>query len=162
MYAGRNDSIPIDDWVNADVRLDPEGETLPMDRLLESHTMRLRPWGPGGTILKERAEKRVLESLELQRAGPPQPNEAPETPAQINDANARMSNGAAEAHPSSTHEQNERMERIAHEEDMGWSSGSPLTPLEVHLEGDNFLAVIRNADNEDTLFSKILLHLEHQ
>src|SRR5258706_480262 len=161
MYAGRNDSIPIDDWVNADVRLDPEGETLPMDRLLESRAMRLRPRGPGGTILKERAEKRVLESLELQRAGPPRPNEAPETPAQINDANAGMSNGAAEAHPSSTHEQNERMERIAHEEDMAWSSGSPLTPLEVHLEGDDFLAVIRNAYNEDTLFSKILLHPEH-
>ena len=38
MYAGRNDSIPIDDWVNADIRLDPEGETLPIDRLLESRT----------------------------------------------------------------------------------------------------------------------------
>src|SRR5258706_15251954 len=113
MYAGRNDLIPIDDWVNADVRLDPEGETLLMDRLLESRAMRLHPRGPGGTILKERAENRELESLELQRADPPQPNKAPETPAQINDMNAGMSNGAAEAHPSSTHEKNERMEHIA-------------------------------------------------
>src|SRR5258706_12639190 len=72
-----------------------------------------------------------------------------------------MSNGTAEAHPSSTHEQNEHMERIAHEEDMAWSYGSPPTPLEVHLEGDDFLVVIRNAYNEDTLFSKILLHPEH-
>ena len=72
-----------------------------------------------------------------------------------------MSNGAAEAHPSSTHEQNEHMEHIACEEDMAWSSGLPLTLLEVHLEGDNFLAVIHNAYNEDTLFSKVLLHPEH-
>ena len=36
MYAGRNTDIPIDDWVNADIRLDPEGETLPIDWLLES------------------------------------------------------------------------------------------------------------------------------
>jgi len=39
MYAGQNDLIPIDDWVNTDVRLDPEGKTLLMDRLLESHAM---------------------------------------------------------------------------------------------------------------------------
>jgi hypothetical protein len=43
MYAGRNDSIPIDDWVNADIRLDPEGETLPIDQLLESRAMKLHP-----------------------------------------------------------------------------------------------------------------------
>src|SRR5258708_12096804 len=77
MYAGRNDSIPIDDWVNADVRLDPKGETLPMDRLLESRAMRLRPRGPGSTILKEHAEKRLLERLHLHRPAPPQPNQPP-------------------------------------------------------------------------------------
>jgi hypothetical protein len=40
MHAGQNGAIPTDDRVNADVRLDPEGETLPIDRLLECCTMR--------------------------------------------------------------------------------------------------------------------------
>jgi hypothetical protein len=31
MYAGRNTDIQVDDWVNADIHLDPEGETLPVD-----------------------------------------------------------------------------------------------------------------------------------
>jgi hypothetical protein len=56
MYAGRNDSIPINDWVNADVQLDPDGETLPIDRLLESHTMKLHLRGPNGAALKEHIE----------------------------------------------------------------------------------------------------------
>jgi hypothetical protein len=43
MYAGWNESISIDDWVNANMRIDPEGETLPIDRLLESRAMQLRP-----------------------------------------------------------------------------------------------------------------------
>src|SRR5258706_5749167 len=68
MYAGRNDLIPIDDWVNVDIHLDPEGDMLLLDRLLKSRAMQLRPWGPGGAILKEHAEPHVLESLELQRA----------------------------------------------------------------------------------------------
>ena len=161
MYAGRNDSIPIDDWVNADVRLDPEGETLPIDRLLESRAMQLRPRGPGGAVLKERAEPRVLESLELQRASVAQPNEVQETPVRTADTNAGVSNSTAEPHPQPSHEQSERIERIACEEDMAWSSGSPPTPLEVHLEGDDFLAVISSAYKDDTLFSKVLLHPEH-
>jgi hypothetical protein len=65
MYAGQNDLIPIDDWVNADIRLDPEGETLPLNQLLESHTMKLHPQGLNGTILKEHVEPQVAESQEL-------------------------------------------------------------------------------------------------
>src|SRR5258706_7567306 len=103
MYAGRNESIPIDDWVNADVRLDPEGETLPIDRLLESRAMQLRPRGPGGAILKEHVEPQVSEALELQRAGPLQPIEAPDTPARIDDRNNRMSIDAAQARSPAFH-----------------------------------------------------------
>ena len=44
---------------------------------------------------------------------------------------------------------------------MAWSSGSPLTPLEVYLEGDDFLAVISDTYKDYTLFSKVLLHPEH-
>src|SRR5258706_7198603 len=160
MYAGRNESIPIDDWVNADIRLDPEGETLPIDRLLESRAMQLHPQGPGSAILKEHVEPQVSEALELQRAGPLQPIEAPETPARINDGNTRMSTDAPEACPLASHEQNERLECVDREEDLAWSSGSLSTPLEVHLEGDDFLAVIRAAYGKDTLFSKVLLHPE--
>ena len=160
MYAGRNDSIPVDDWVNADIRLDPEGEALPIDRLLKSRAMQLRPWGPRGAVLKERIEKCVSESLELLKASPLQPNEAPRPPTQMNNENARMSSSPPETHSLSPHEQNDLTERLAHEEDMAWSSGSPPTPLEVHLEGADFLAVIRDVYNDDTLFSKVLLHLE--
>lgn len=35
------------------------------------------------------------------------------------------------------------------------------TPLKVHLEGEDFLVVIRNAYQQDTLFSKVLLNPEH-
>jgi hypothetical protein len=154
MYAGRNDSIPIDDWVNADIRLDPEGETLPIDRLLESRVVQLHPQGPNGVVLKECVEPRVSKSLELQKASISRPDEAPE---QIGDGNA---GSVAENHSPSSHGQNERIERITHEEDMVWSSGSPPIPLKVHLEGDDFLAVIRGTYGKDTLFSKVLLHPE--
>src|SRR5258706_6252657 len=107
MYAGQNESIPIDGWVNADICLDPKGETLLIDRLLESHAMQLCPQGPGSAILKECVEPQVLEALELQRAGPLQPIEAPETPAQINDRNTRISTDALEACPPASHKQNE-------------------------------------------------------
>jgi len=43
---------------------------------------------------------------------------------------------------------------------MVWSSRSPPIPLEVHLEGEDFLAVIRDAYASDMLFSKVLLHPE--
>ena len=43
---------------------------------------------------------------------------------------------------------------------MAWASGSPQIPLKVHLEGEDFLAVIRDAYRDDKLFSKVLLHLE--
>src|SRR5258706_5165324 len=160
MYAGWNESIPIDDWVNADVRLDPKGETLLIDRLLKSRAMQLRPHGPGSAILKEHVEPQVSEALELQRASPLQPIEAPETPARIDDGNPRMSTDAPEARPPASHKQNERLERVDHEEDLAWLAGSLSTPLEVHLEGDDFLAVIREAYGKDTLFSKVLLHPE--
>jgi len=68
MYAGRNDSIPIDDWVNADIRLDPGGETLPIDRLLESRAMKLCPRGVNGAVLKDPMEQCISESQELREA----------------------------------------------------------------------------------------------
>jgi hypothetical protein len=68
MYAGRNDLILIDNWVNADICLDPEGETLPIDRLLECHAMKLRPRGTDGAVLKEPMEQRVSESQALREA----------------------------------------------------------------------------------------------
>jgi len=71
-----------------------------------------------------------------------------------------MSTDAPEARPPASHEQNERLEHVDREEDLAWSSGSLSTPLEVHLEGDDFLAVIREAYGKDTLFSKVLLHPE--
>jgi transposase InsO family protein len=43
---------------------------------------------------------------------------------------------------------------------MMWSSGSPSVPLKVHLEGEDFPAVIRGAYSNDVLFSKILSHPE--
>jgi hypothetical protein len=68
MYAGRNTDIPVDDWVNADIRLDPEGETLPVDRLLESRAMQLRPYTrkPVSVALRDAAEPRIEESARMQ------------------------------------------------------------------------------------------------
>jgi len=43
---------------------------------------------------------------------------------------------------------------------MARPSGSPPIPLEVRLEGEDFLAVIRDAHASDTLISKVLLHPE--
>ena len=43
---------------------------------------------------------------------------------------------------------------------MAWSSGSPPIPLEVYLEGEDFLAVIREVYSDDTLFIKVLLYPE--
>jgi hypothetical protein len=43
---------------------------------------------------------------------------------------------------------------------MAWSSGLLLDPLKVHLEGDDFLSVIHGSYAKDTLFKKILSHLE--
>ena len=80
MYTGQNNLIPVDDWVNADIWLDPEGKTLPIDRLLESRAMKLRPRGLNGTVLRERVENCIIESQELHEAAVPQPSEAPETP----------------------------------------------------------------------------------
>jgi hypothetical protein len=65
MYAGRNDLIPIDDWVNANIHLDPKGEMLPIDWLLKLCAMKLCPRGPNGAVLKEHVEPRVVESQEL-------------------------------------------------------------------------------------------------
>jgi hypothetical protein len=43
---------------------------------------------------------------------------------------------------------------------MVWSSGSLNVLLEVHLEGEDFLVVIRQAYSNDMLFSKVILHPE--
>jgi hypothetical protein len=63
MYVDRNGVIPSDDWVNANVRLDPEGETLLIDRLLECRTM--RPRKPNGAVLKDPIERMTEESRTL-------------------------------------------------------------------------------------------------
>ena len=64
MYAGRNDDIPVDNWVNADIHFDPEGETLPLNHLLESCAMQLWPWPqqPVGTVPRDPVELRTMES----------------------------------------------------------------------------------------------------
>jgi hypothetical protein len=36
-----------------------------------------------------------------------------------------------------------RLERLGHEEDVTWNSGSPAVLLQVHLEGEDFLEVVR-------------------
>ena len=107
-------------------------------------------------MLKEHVEAHVSEGLELQKARKSQPNEAPDSSAEINDG---MKDNTEVQLPSS-HEQTKQIERITCEEDMAWSSGSPPIPLKVHLEGEAFLAVIHEAYTDDTLFSKVLLHLE--
>src|SRR5882757_4148791 len=160
MYAGRNDSILIDDWVNADIRLDPEGKTLPMDRFLESHAMKLRPRGADGAVLKEPMEKRASESQALREAITRRPSEAPDPSAQTGNEPDRAENDTAEVPLPPSHEYDERIHRLAREEDMAWSSGPPPILLEVHLEGEDFLAVISDAYASDTLFSKVLLHPE--
>jgi hypothetical protein len=50
--AGRNEDIPTDSCANADVRPDPEGETLPIDRPLECCAMQLCHRKPNGAVLK--------------------------------------------------------------------------------------------------------------
>jgi len=67
MHSGQNEAIPTDDWVNADVRLDPEGDTLPIDRLLECRAMQLCPRKPTGVVLKEPVEPRTEESRILRQ-----------------------------------------------------------------------------------------------
>ena len=50
----------------------------------------------------------------------------------------------------------DRLERLLQEEDMAWKLGSPPESLHIHLEGGNFLTVIRNGYRRDTLFSKVI------
>ena len=68
MYTGCNADIPIDDWVNVDVCLDPEGETLLIDWLLESQVMQLRlhDLKPVGAVPRDAVELRIKESQTLQ------------------------------------------------------------------------------------------------
>lgn len=54
-----------------------------------------------------------------------------------------------------------RLERISREEDVAWNSGSPAIPLQVRLEGEDFLDVVRKGYTGDTLFSKIIAKVEH-
>ena len=53
----------------------------------------------------------------------------------------------------------ERLEHLSQEEDMTWKSGSPLESLHIHLEGGNFLTVICNGYQGDTLFLKIIANI---
>ena len=64
MYAGQNDNIPVDDWVNVDICL---GETLPLDRLLESRAMQLWPWPqkPASVVPKDPIKPQTMESNDL-------------------------------------------------------------------------------------------------
>jgi hypothetical protein len=68
MYTGQNTDIPVNDWVNVDIRLNPEGETLPVDRLLESRAMQLWPytWKLVSVVLRDAAELRIEESVRMQ------------------------------------------------------------------------------------------------
>jgi transposase InsO family protein len=54
-----------------------------------------------------------------------------------------------------------RLERLDHEEDVAWNSGSPAVPLQVHLEGEDFLEVVCQGYSKDTLFSKIISNISH-
>jgi len=119
--------------------------------------MKLRPCDPTGAIPKECIESCIVESRELREAATPQLDEAPEPSARIRGEHIQMKDNATEATPPPSHK---LRERIAHEEDMAWSSGSPPVPLEVHLEGEDFLVVIRGAYSNDMLFSKVLLQPE--
>ena len=267
MYTGCNADIPIDDWVNADVRLDPEGETLPIDRLLESRAMRLRPRDPkpAGAVPRDAVEPRIEESRTLQshsrglrqraalhRARFAVPRQSRGKPAvrTIGQRGLRERVGASNhaGHASRRHvppsasgggmrrnlrvrerpdlqraqhasglpdravpadsgvrhvaegvgienparravptgvqrglpalesserdvpatvgdvgapevgdlEHQRRVERISQEEDVAWKSGSPAISLQVHLEGEDFLDVVRKGYAKDTLFSKIV------
>src|SRR5260221_5301076 len=167
MYAGRHDAIPIDDWVNADIRLDPEGETLPIDRLLESRAMQLRPRGPAGMVLKEQTERRIIESEELRKVAGTSPSAFPRSEHQDTLMGqdrtvppVAKALGPDEVHPVPPPERAGHEDQLAHEEDLAWSSGSLPVPLEVHLEGRDFLTVIRSAYQDDSLFSKIISHPE--
>ena len=53
------------------------------------------------------------------------------------------------------------IEHISHEEDVAWNSASPAIPLQVHLEGEDFLDVVCKGYAGDTLFSKIVANVEH-
>ena len=60
--------IPIDNWVNADICLDPEGDSLPLDRLLESRAMQLQSHvqKPASAVLRDAVEPRIEESRLIQ------------------------------------------------------------------------------------------------
>lgn len=64
MHAGHNMGIPIDNWVNVDIQLNPEGETLPVDQLLESCAMqpKSRVQKPSSTVPRDAMEPRIKES----------------------------------------------------------------------------------------------------
>ena len=101
--------------------------------------MQLRPRGLNGNALREHTEPRVEESRALQEAAPLPPIEVPGPPVQL----SKQAGGTVtEDQPSPPHEQGELPDCIAHKEDMAWSTGSPQTPLKVHLEGEDFLAVV--------------------
>ena len=221
MYSGRNEDIPIDDWVNADVHLNPEGETLPIDRLLESRAMQLRPrpQRPAGAVPKDPVEPRITESNGLKGVPNGRKRDVPLCPSRMarqksprsqrairsmhkasgtpsvelptmhvkvprggeshslialppvvqhdlsatRDAESRDSPtmaGDAGTPDSMSSDRERRLEHISHEEDVAWNSGSPAIPLQVHLEGEDFLDVVRKGYAGDTLFSKIVTNVE--
>jgi hypothetical protein len=53
MYTGQKDSILIDDWVNADIHLDPDGKTLLLAQLPKLHVMHFVPLWANGALLKK-------------------------------------------------------------------------------------------------------------
>jgi transposase InsO family protein len=176
MYAGRNSEIPVDDWVNADVRLDPEGETLPIDRLLECRAMQLRPRKPAGAVLKDAVEPRVNESIEL-RGTSKRLTRSATRGLQPTDGKAKphgsqpplvlgslsgvaASTGVESQVVTDIPNREERLERLSREEDMAWNSGSPSSPLRVHVEGEDFLEIVRKGYTKDVLFSKIVSNVQ--
>ena len=64
MYTGCNADTPIDDWIDTDVCLDPEGKPLPINSLLESQVMQLQLHNPkpAGTVSMDAIEPRNEES----------------------------------------------------------------------------------------------------
>ena len=75
--------------------------------------------------------------------GIPQPGEAPDASARAEGEPDWSEGAAAESPPPPYHEHDKYLVHHAHEEEMVRSFGSPQTLLEVHLDGEDFSAMVR-------------------
>lgn len=71
-----------------------------------------------------------------------QPSEAPDPSAQTESEPHCSQSAVMESPPPPYYEQGGSLEYLAHERDMVWSSGLSQIPLEVHLKGEDFSAMI--------------------